>query len=329
LIRRDPDWSDVGAEIERSWRKARRRPWAIAGLTAFFAMAAAGLSARRPVRHQAQITVRLTDPDRREAARAAWTDRALRGYVTEVAFSQSNLLRLMQAYRGPARARSGFAPTGGSVRTPVSMPVADIEALRERIEIEVVQNHAIGLMDPADRPRSAHVIIRFSHADRERALSVAKSLAALVASTHADEHQRQLRHAAEQARDTALAARTWVTRSVAVGLEDVALSGRQVGALEDAWRDAELRASREESGRGMEVEVQDPVIASSPAPLRRRVFVAGTCGALLGTPLAVLLLGALDRRVASHADVRRLGLTCVGQFDLDARRPGPRRGGAA
>src|SRR5262245_3358706 len=162
----EPGWTACWAEAVRLARRARRHMPLVGALAILAAVGALGAAARRPLRTRATVVLRLTETGGGGLGRIGGGDRALRGYVTEVAFTSARLRALA--------ARLG-TPIGGSA--------AAVASLRARITVEVVQNHALALIPPAERPRSAHVRISYDDVDPGRARAMARELGNLLAAT--------------------------------------------------------------------------------------------------------------------------------------------------
>src|SRR6185436_102110 len=189
----DPSWAALRAHSGRLFRRARRHIWMVFGLAALATLAALGMAARQPVRQSATAVLRMTE-DGRAPLPMNWTDRALRGYVNEVALSQTQLAALLERRR-MFRINGKFDP------------ITAVEAFRERFEVEVVQNHAIALVSQDNRPRSAHVRIHYQDADPQRAVTIARELGELVVATGRHQQREQAEAAVRQATAEARAAR--------------------------------------------------------------------------------------------------------------------------
>lgn len=319
----DPSWAALRATSGRLLRRARRHVWVVFGLVALATLAALGLAARAPVRQTATVVLRMTE-DAKTPLRMPWTDRALRGYVTEVALSQTQLAALIDRHRM-------FRVEGVKFD-----PIAAVEILRERIEVEVVQNHAIALETRGNRPRSAHVRIRYQDADPRRAMVIARELGELVVSIG----RRQQREQAESAVKMATA-QVQATRAALEGLRLEAsasslapLQARRsadIPGMAEAFRAAQgrvdraeeslaqaeqrLRGEPEDSG-ALNVELVETVPAPPPWPVAKKLSVVAAAASLVCFPLAALMVGAWDRRVYAVEDLRHLGVRCLGHLGL-------------
>lgn len=324
----DPSWAALRAHSARLFRRARRHVWMVFGLAALATLAALGLAARRPIRQTATVVLRLTE-DVKAPLRLSWTDKALRGYVTEVALSHTALLDLIDRNRLFRRA------PGSSERID---PIQAVELMRERIDVEVVQNHAIALIDRDNRPRSAHVRIRFHDGDAARALRLARELGELVVTAGRGQQRQQAELAMHQAAAEVQAARAGLeslrlqaTAPALVALQtsspaDVGLAPalREARARLDRAQDNQARAEQRLRGESdqsaLNVELLETVPAPPPWPVGKKLAVVASVASLACLPLAALMVGAWDRRIYSSEDIRHLGVRSLGQIGL--RREG-------
>ncbi len=305
------------AQSQRLLRRARRRPLAVGALAMLVTLAAAGLIARRPARHRAAVTLRFTDTDPK--SRIDFGDRALRGHVTEVAFSQSRLVRVAEGH--------GLLGNGD--------PSIAVSELRERITVEVIRNRSIALLPPAERPRSAHVRIAFDDADPVRARAVALDLARLVAASGHGQRRQMALAVQQQAQVTAAAARISLRRLRAEAARDRLAGDAEHRPLAAAISAAETRLADAEQGmrttdlrmRGdgpaLEIEVLEPPPARPAPQPGRRAALAAVMAALAALPITALLVGAFDPRLYDGDDVRHLGLSCLGHIGADSSGPRP------
>jgi hypothetical protein len=319
--RTEPGWADIGRQASRLARRARRRPALVAACTLAATAAVVTVVARRPMRPRVAVVLRMTETQP-GVTRLGWTDRALRGYVTEVAFSQA---RLRELIRRRHLFRSAIAQEGMD---------GAVALLRDRITVEVVQNHVIALIPPRDRPHSAHVRIAFEDADPVRGLEVAKDLGRLVESTGEAQRRADLaatlhrwQAGAERSRAEIRELRTQAAVLAVAAPNDAAAAAR-LQSLREALRIAEARLDREEQSRiaarlalhaevasgALEIELLPPP-PPPPEPRRAvRCAAAGAAGLAFALPITVLLIGAFDRRVYLPEDLRDLGLRYLGRW---------------
>jgi hypothetical protein len=327
----DPSWAALRAHSARLFRRARRHLGKVLGGAALITLMALAVTARRPVRQTATAVLRMTE-DIKAPIRMPWTDRALRGYVTEVAFSHTQLLAVIQRHR-MFRGDGKFDP------------IAAVETFRERIEVEVVQNHAIALVERDHRPRSAHVKISYADGDPERALAVARELGELLVATGRRQQRQQVESAVRMAAAEAAGAQAALQRLRLQATSSFALAPYQarstadIPGLRDALRTAQARVDRAEEvldtaerhlrgdadQSGLEIDQLETVPAPPPWPVRTRLEVVAATASLLCLPLAALIVGAWDRRLYTAEDLQHLGARCLGHLSLGRSRTGPPR----
>ncbi len=259
----------------------------MAALAALGAAVAPGLAAHRS-KPRVTVVLRVTDSDPAGARRTGFAHRALRGHITEVVLSQG---RLSEVARRHALAASD---------------------LRRRMTVEVIQNQAISLLPPAGRPRSAHVRIGIQDSDVHRAAAIALDLGRVAAATGHDRRRQEIEAALRRAELTAQEARSGLERALADPAQssgsNAALARAQ--AREDRAFESLVGARLRHGGVGaLEIDLLDP-----PALPERRPQAAVAVGALtavLGLPLAALLVGAFDGRVHDARDAAGLGLVLL------------------
>jgi hypothetical protein len=295
------------------------------GVAALATLAALALAARRPIRQTATVVLRLTE-DSKAPLRMQWTDRTLRGYVSDVALSQTALLALIDRHRMFRRA------PGSPERID---PILAVDVLRERITVEVVQNHAIALVDRDNRPRSAHVRISYQDSEPRRAVKVTRELGELVVAMGRSQQREQAEAAVRQA-----SAEVQSTRSALEGLQlQVTAPGMAVfqahssadipglsqslqaarGRLDRAYENlarAEQRVRSDWDQSSLEVDLLETVPAPAPWPVGKKLAVVAASASLLCFPLAALMVGAWDRRIYTVEDIRHLGIRCIGRLGL-------------
>lgn len=314
-----PSWTDSepGARAlffhaRRLVRRARRRPFVLALLLAAGCLGALALVALRPALYRAQAVVRVTEGARDRLSQRDWSNRSLRGTLTEPAFSSARLLEVIR--------RHGLAG-------PRFDPVTAVDDLKAAVEVSVVQNHVIALLEPQTRPRSAHLVITFAHRDRPTALAVVKDLAALVAAAGQSRRREDALLLARQADEAAAAARDSLVRlrARAVAMaprslvderrqsQELRLAERRASEMEEARAIAEERVRIEEAHSGFELAALEPTVAS-PLPPRTRLLLAGPGAALILLPLVCFVVGAADRRIYDRDDVLVLGQRFLGQL---------------
>jgi hypothetical protein len=319
--RREPSAAALRAESMRLFRRARRRPFWVLWLGALVTVGAAAMAARKPVRQRATVVLRMTE-EARSAGQLSWTDKALRGYVNEVAFSNTALLALIKRHKMFRSQGREFNGADALVQ------------LRERIGVDVAQNHAIALLAPGDRPRSAHVSISYDDGNTERAFAVAMDLGQLVGSTGRGQQRRDAEAALRRASEDEAAARAALDLLRANAASSIRLASRgqsgpsDIPGLTQALRAARSRLDRAESDRvaanlrldaptgALEIELLGYAPSPPPWPRGRKLALVAVVAALLALPMAALLVGAFDRRIYATEDVRRLGIPCLGHVGV-------------
>jgi hypothetical protein len=316
----DPSWAALRVQTGRLFRRARRHVWVVFGLAVLATLGAMAMAARRPHRQTATVVLRMTE-DVKAPLRLPWTDRALRGYVSEVALSQTALLALIDRHRMFRDKPGRFDPIGA------------VETLRERFVVEVVQNHAIALLRRDNRPRSAHIRIKYQDGNPARAVVIARELGELVVATGRRQQREQADAALRTANAEVEAARanldTLRVEASASSLAFRARSSRDVPGMGDVFRLGQARLDRAEESldraqqrlRGdddsaLYVELLETVPAPPPWPVARKLAVVAVAAILLGFPLAALMVGAWDRRIYAVEDLRHLGVRCLGHLGL-------------
>ena len=312
----EPSWATLRAHSGRLFRRARRHVWIVFGAAALATLATLFVAARRPVRQTATVVLRMTE-DLRAPLRLPWTDRELRGYVNEVALSQTQLLTLIDRHH-MFRGKPGKFD-----------PILAVETFRERILVDVVQNHAIALVERDNRPRSAHVKISYEDGDPERAVTVARELGELLVATGQSQQRQQAEAAMQLAAAELEAARAALQRlrvQAASAWELVPIHARtsaDVPGMHDAVAQAQGRVDRAEEGlvgaqrrlRG-ELEPSGLDLQPPPWPVAKKLAVVAAMAGLVCFPLAALMVGAWDRRIYASEDIRHLGLRCLGHLGL-------------
>lgn len=322
----EPRVSSVGGEFLRLWRRARKRPAAMACVTAVAALLVAAQLKFERRGFDPRLVLRVTETDRISAADAR-SKQQLRDYVSRVAFSDVNLLSIID--------RFGLYP--------LKKPRDALHAFRQDIQVDVYRNYFLSGFEGAG-PRSARIAIAYRSLDPHLAVTVAHALGKLVETQEDDSRRRQSSLAALQA-DSVLAhasaqmlrqERAIAEKGVALARGDAAPARLRVEMadlaasvaraeprlLEVARRKAELDldAARAQSQTAMRFDVVDSgAVPRSQLPSAAKLWLRGTVELLLGLPLLGLLVGAFDPRLRDSNDVRELGLTTLGRVRL-ARR---------
>src|SRR5688500_4055531 len=97
-IESEPGYFALRHELQRLVHRARRRRNKVLAATAAVTIAALVFTLRLPRNYEAQVTLRVTEIVEFHLPRSAWTDRELRSFVTEVAFTNQVLGELYEKY---------------------------------------------------------------------------------------------------------------------------------------------------------------------------------------------------------------------------------------
>ena len=329
---REPGYFALRSEVARLWNRARRRrKWMLLGAGAA-ALAAALFTWRQPHKVQALVAIRVTEVVDFRLPRSTWTDRELRSYVTDVAFTNQVLRGIYDRYlRDQDRKRDASRA---------------VELLREQLDVQVVRNRILVQLEGKTGPRSAHVVLRFAAPTTEKAMGVLQALVDPIIRTSA---QRRRSEAAQEIRRASLAleeaqklladlnqqavtnagspvrgARTSPVRLTALN-EAIAEAQRRVERFA-ADKDAAERRERSETARpGINFHIAEQSVRE---PLPKGAVVAGVALLvfLLSLPLAALVVGAFDPFIGSVEDIRRLGVPALGRLRHVRLRGDPQSG---
>jgi hypothetical protein len=320
-IDREPGYFALRSEVARLAARARRHKGAVF-LGALAAAALATLFAfRAPRRFTAQISVRVTEMVEFRLPRSQWTDRELRSYVTDVAFTNQVLLKVYQQhlkdiYKSPNNDKA-------------------IGRLRDDLDVQVVRNRVAIEKEGVTGPRSAHVVMRFGAPTAETAMAVLKSLTTPIMETSAkrrrDEADQEIRRATltleyalryqedlrKQAMEVAgqrLRGTEGANTVKLLALNDALGDGHRNIARLQAEKDvAERRQRAEKSRPGINFTIAQESI-EAPLPLVPLLSVVATLSFLFCLPLSVLVVGTFLPYIESLEDVRRLGIPTLGRL---------------
>jgi hypothetical protein len=318
----DPSWAALRRHSRRLFRRARRHARLVFGLAALATLGALGVAIRRPIRQTATVSLRLMEDAQTSAL--PWTDRALRGYVNEVALSQTALAALIDHHHMFRQVGVKFDP------------IVAVATLRERIEVEVMQNHTIALLDRDNRPRSAYVHIAYQDGDPERAQVIARELGELLVDSGRRQQEQQAETSVKVAAAEVRAARAGVEELRGDAARSIDLAPRQartsadIPGLRDAVRLAQARLDRTEetlataerrlrsrsTDGGIDIQLLEVVPAPPPWPRSQRLAVVAAVASLVCLPLAMLMVGAWDRRIYTAEDLHHRGFRCLGHLAL-------------
>jgi hypothetical protein len=320
-IDREPGYFALRSEVARLAARARRHKGAVF-LWALGAAALATLFAfRSPRRFTAQISVRVTEIVEFNLPRSQWTDRELRSYVTDVAFTNQVLLKVYQQH----------------LKDIYNSPNNDkaITRLRDDLDVQVVRNRVAIEQQGVTGPRSAHVVMRFGAPTAETAMAVLKSLATPIMETSAkrrrDEAAQEIRRATltleyalryqDDLRKQAMEAAGQQLRGTEganavklLALNDAIGDGQRNIARLQAEKDVAERRQRSEKSRpGINFAIAQESI-EAPLPLIPLLTVVAVLSFLFCLPLAGLVVGTFLPYIESLEDVRRLGIPTLGRL---------------
>jgi hypothetical protein len=317
---REPDFFALRSEVARLWRRAQhRRKWVLLGAAAT-ALLAALFTWRMPHKVQAMVSIRVTEVVDFRLPRSSWTDRELRSYVTDVAFTNQVLRGIYDRYLREQDSKKD--------------PGRAVELLREQLDVQVVRNRIVMQMEGKTGPRSAHVVLRFAAPTTQKAMGVLQALVEPIIRTSAqrrrgeavqeirratlslEEGQKLLADLNQQAFTNAgspvRGARVSPVRLTALN-EAIAEAQRRVERF-TADKDAAERRERSEKARpGINFYIAEQSVR---VPLRKEVVAGGVALLvfLLSLPLAALVVGAFDPFIGSVEDIRRLGIPTLGRL---------------
>jgi hypothetical protein len=254
--------------------------------------------------------------------RSGWTDRELRSFVTQVAFTNEVLGHVYQTYL------ADFAPASTVSR--------GIERLREDIEVKTARNRIMVESEAQTTgPRSANVLLRFDSPREDRAIAVLKALAKPIMESSA--RRRKLEAEQEMARVSMLLedAKKMVEQARTQALARAGLPMAGAGSispvrmveLDSALKEAHLRVARfqqdmdaatmrarlEARRSGIDFEIVDESV-QRPLPLLPVLLAVAVLSFLFTWPIATVVVGAFASTVDTLEDIRRLGVPVLGHL---------------
>lgn len=321
----EPDFFAVRRELLRLRERTRRRRSKIIAVALLVTAGAVLFALRSGRRYQAQISVRVTEVIDFHLPRSSWTDRELRSFVTEVAFTNRVLTQVYQTHLAALEANP--------LRR--ANPVKGVERLREELGVEAVRNHIVDEAVGRTGPRSAYVVLRYAGPSEKLALAVLWDLAKPIMESSAK--RRRLEAAQDIARASLMLedAKQMLQNVRNQALERAgrplpgagSISPVRMVALESALNDAHIRVARfqeemDAAQRRVRAEAQRPGIdfdivrqnVERPLPRLPLLFLVGLCTLVLALPVTALVFGAAARTLDSPEDVRRLGIVVLGHL---------------
>jgi hypothetical protein len=333
----EPGFFALRHELSRLMYRARRRRRYVLGAAALATLMAVGMVLRAPKNYDAQISVRVTEVIEFHMPRSSWTDRELRSFVTQVAFTNEVLARVYQKHL------ADFAPAANLVR--------GVERLRDDIGVNTVRNRTLSEVEGTPGPRSAYVVLSFSSSREDRALAVLRELAKPIMETSS--RRRRLEAEAEIARTNLQLENA---QAVVRKLRDQALaraaaplpgagsiSPLRMTELDSALKEAHLRVARfqeekdaalqrqnmEKRKPGIDFEISQESV-ERPLPRAPVAVLVGVLTFLFALPIAGMVIGAASNTIDSLDDIRRLGLPALGRLaEVAETAPGPPPGGGS
>lgn len=333
----EPGYFALRQELSRLLHRARRRRTKVLVAAAAVTAAALVFAVRLPRNYNAQISLRVTEVVEFHLPRSAWTDRELRSFVTEVAFTNQVLGEIYKRHVADMK--------------PAPNLTRGIEFLRDDIEVYAARNRVVVEMEGLTGPRSAYVILRYGARREDRALAVLKSLVAPIVESSSKrrrlEAQQEISRVSlslENAKEV-----LEVTRKQAFDRAGRPMAGAgtispvQMMDLGAAVKAAQLRVTRyqqemdearrreqmEKRKSGIDFEIAEESV-ERPLPLLPLLLGVGLLAFAMALPIAAIVIGAASTTIDSLEDIRRLGLTALGQLPRLVRAPpdvAPRAGG--
>jgi hypothetical protein len=322
-LEHEPRAFDVLRQLGRLFRRAARRPFVVLASTLLFALLALGGWALKERTYAPRVILRAIEADYQYGANPR-PKRRLRDHVRDAVFTNQRLMEVMRKHH----LYEAILNTN---------PQAALSSFRDDIAVDVYRNYFVEERSPKDPPRSARIGIRYQASDRNLALAVTRDLALLVS-----DHESRTRRAqvAELARDAAaqleraqtdvLAHQRAIAEKVTLiqsGIDrqavvELASLQRSLPLLERRVTEAEqrkaaldLNASLEAKELGLRFEIVDSgAVAESAVPDGEDYALLGVFAFIFGLPFVGLLVGAFDTRVRDADDLRRLGVSVLGQI---------------
>jgi hypothetical protein len=327
----EPGVAEARVDMSRALGRARRR-WLT---TLLIATALTGALVYQRVMHvptfDASIVVRVTEREFDETTKPP-VSRELNADIQDAFLGRSTLLALIEEL--------DLYP---DKMTPD--PTLALEAMRDDLEVHVVQNYFDPERDTGLAARSARVVIAYRGRSPDHALALVRSLAqrfsdeksqrrraASQAATFRAELQQSQLHAQMRALAEKHAALSQLAETSALAVvqlrrvaeESLALQIELDGASDENVR-SQLRSNFEALQMGMQFEIVDG--GRRPVPLLSReqsIVLTGAIGFALLLPLSMLGVGMLTARIDDERDIVRLGLRAMGRWPWPNPKSAPR-----
>jgi hypothetical protein len=321
----EPGFAEWRQELMRLWHRAKKRKLVVVIVALCMAGAVVLVRWRKQQSFAASVTFRVTEGDSSAGPLtrlAPPPTKELREYVTSIALSSGKVVEVMKQH-------------GIRNKMVEADPVKAVQLFREDLEVEVSRNYFI---EEWQANKSARLTMTYSAGTAQEAQAVVNDLAELVVADEARRRQAQVNAAVASAdktvsvvqrevdaRQTRLAQleQALTTASAAqktlIGVEMNNLRAELPQALErlktaeNTRGDLQLSLLAEEQSLSVRFDKVDESIEAvvrdaTPAGLA----LLGLLIFCLSLPIAVMAVGAFDRRVYDLDDVGRLGLIPVG-----------------
>jgi len=317
----EPGYFTLRGEVARLTARAGRRKWVVLTLSLGVAAVSVLMVLRAPRNYEAQLSIRVTEVVEFKMPRSNWTDRELRSYITDVAFTQTVLKAVYDKYLREENKRGSVA--------------LGIDRLRDGLDVIVSRNRIVAQMEEGKpTPKSAYVVLRFSADTAEQARGVLAMLAKPIIDVSAKRRRREAELSAQQAAIAVDEAKKGLQALYRQAMKEASkpMRGTEISPvrlleMQDTIADAQrfvsrLEVEKVEAERRQRAEKTRPGINFSvagdeleePLPLGPLIGVVAIVVFLLSLPIWVLLVGAFDPFVQSLDDIRRLGIPALGRL---------------
>jgi hypothetical protein len=324
---REPGFRETVDELARLFRRARKRPWVVVGLTVLVTALMVVRSARTQISYGARVKLLVTESTLEAASRELrsgsriYSNDKLRDFVANAAFTDGKVLELLKKhdYR---------------TRDIENNPRLVLQSFREDVEIDVYRNHFVE--EPMGAPRTANIAIGIRLPDPDKALEITRALGDLVVERDAAYRKEayeaartvaghELKLVRDRIAETDAEKTSLLTRADfepnrakkgelkyrAKQLESKLLSlSYELSAARARYE--EVRMMDNAGAMGLRFERIDWGAAEVRIDKRAAVVRFGLMVLILSFPFVAMAVGGFDRRVYDRDDVRRLGLIPLG-----------------
>jgi hypothetical protein len=216
-------------------------------------------------------------------------------------------------------------------------PSLAVEAMREALELDVVENYFAKSGTGEDPAHTARIAVSYAGSDPELSLRVVRYLGQVIENSQQVERQVSAGSVAHSVREGVDLLRTEVLRlrrreaelrselqaggdTMAVGVElqriraSILRIDGDLTIYEAKANSFNLRSDFEEQARGLRFQMVDPgQLAEVLLTSYQRVGVYTCCIFLFLLPLVSLAIGSFDSRARDSDGLRRIGLTSLGE----------------